>query len=162
VEMEITAFNIVFLILLLTGLKCILLPFIIKKAIEMVPLTREPKFHSVDITSIAQNGLSAILQFTVPFTKLIPLVWIKVKLHILRIFDENEVEFLTLHFDDEFYFNGKSDLRVDLDVRIVVKDTCALRKYLSIATIGTQNDMNRITVILKFPISISFLGLFSP
>ena len=144
-------------------LKFIILPKLVKHAIEIAPLDKEPLFNKFNLQALTEAGCHVSFEATVPETKLlIPFLWVKATIPSIRILDAFLGDVLVdLYLSDPIIANGQHDLKLSQSVHVDLCDnTEALKGLTNKILIGGQKEVERLTLRLQFKLSLSIMDLF--
>ncbi|KAJ3320128.1 hypothetical protein HDV06_005693 [Boothiomyces sp. JEL0866] len=142
--------------------KVYFLPFAIQNFIEIVPLNKDPLFHSIHLREITDYGFELSLINTIRYSKLpVPFIKLKADIPLVVVYDQSQGELLgKVELSSPVHIDGQSDIVLKQTLKVQVCDSVeALQVLINKVLIGGPSEIAKITLRLQFSGSFTFFDL---
>jgi hypothetical protein len=156
--------NILYFVLFLTALKYIIIPIVIQQIVYYLPLKKDPQFHYVNIASVHEYGLDLSIIVSIKYTKLLfQWIWLKAMIPYITITDlESGLVIANITLSNHILVDGIQDTTIKQDLKIrLCEHVDGLHQIVQKILIGGKKEIDRITLLLEFSLSVCFLGILS-
>ncbi|KAJ3276885.1 hypothetical protein HDV01_002940 [Terramyces sp. JEL0728] len=142
--------------------KVYFLPLAIQNFVEMVPLNKDPLFHSIHLKEITDYGFELSLINSVRYSKLpVPFIKVKADIPLVVVYDQGQGELLgKVELSSPVHIDGLSDIVLKQTLKVQVCDSVeALQVLINKVLIGGPSEIGKITLRLQFTGSFTFFNI---
>ena len=152
------AISLVMTFLIFFKLYCV--PALVRWVIEIVPLNKDPTFHSVLGFKINENGLQFGLNLSINDARvLVPKITIRIP--NIRVFDlDNSILLATINIKDDIKPTFNKDFTINNHFDIEIGELKYLKRIITRLIVGGHQELQRYNFRLKFNLSFSIFGIW--